>query len=140
MYVYKILFFFPLICNSFIHLNIKKNLNTNLYCKKINNNNKINKNKFPIIYKPKGVNQLNYLNYLNDIEAKLIIVLGPAGTGKTLFACQKAIQQLMSLEIDKIIITRPIVTVEEDIGFLPGNLIKKMDPWTKPIFDIFLEK
>ena len=139
MYVYKILFFFPLICNSFIHLNIKKNLNTNLYCKKINNNNKINKNKFPIIYKPKGVNQLNYLNYLNDIEAKLIIVLGPAGTGKTLFACQKAIQQLMSLEIDKIIITRPIVTVEEDIGFLPGNLIKKMDPWTKPIFDIFLE-
>jgi len=42
-------------------------------------------------------------------------------------------------DIDKIVITRPIVTIEEDIGFLPGNIIKKMDPWTKPIFDIFLE-
>ena len=46
---------------------------------------------------------------------------------------------MKSEEIDKIIITRPVVTVEEDIGFLPGNIVKKMDPWTKPIFDIFLE-
>jgi phosphate starvation-inducible PhoH-like protein len=47
--------------------------------------------------------------------------------------------QLKSEEIDRIIITRPVVSVDEEIGFLPGDIIKKMDPWTKPIFDIFLE-
>jgi phosphate starvation-inducible PhoH-like protein len=91
------------------------------------------------IYTPKTINQDNYVNYLNDVTNKIIISTGPAGTGKTLFACQKAITQMKNEEIDKIIITRPVVTVEEEIGFLPGNIIKKMDPWTKPIFDIFLE-
>ena len=94
---------------------------------------------FSYLYKPKSVNQNNYVDYLNDENNKIIISIGPAGTGKTLFACQKAINQMKNQEIDKIIITRPIVTIEEDIGFLPGNIIKKMDPWTKPIFDIFLE-
>ena len=46
----------------------------------------------------------------------------------------------MSKETNKIVITRPLVTVEEELGYLPGNLIKKMDPWTKPIFDVFLEQ
>jgi phosphate starvation-inducible PhoH-like protein len=91
------------------------------------------------LYTPKSQNQKNYVTYLNDESNKIIISTGPAGTGKTLFACQKAIMQLKSQEIDKIILTRPVVTVEEEIGFLPGNIIKKMDPWTKPIFDIFLE-
>jgi phosphate starvation-inducible PhoH-like protein len=91
------------------------------------------------LYNPKTANQEKYLKYLNDKTNKIIISTGPAGTGKTLFACQKSILQLKEQEIDKIIITRPLVTVEEEIGFLPGNIIKKMDPWTKPIFDIFLE-
>jgi len=91
------------------------------------------------LYSPKTANQETYLKYLNDDGNKIIISCGPAGTGKTLFACQKAITQMKSQEIDKIVITRPVVTVEEDIGFLPGNIIKKMDPWTKPLFDIFLE-
>ena len=91
------------------------------------------------LYIPKTINQNTYVNYLNDETNKIIISTGPAGTGKTLFACQKAITQMKHAEIDKIIITRPVITVEEDIGFLPGNIIKKMDPWTKPIFDIFLE-
>jgi phosphate starvation-inducible PhoH-like protein len=90
-------------------------------------------------YKPKTINQEHYVKYLNNINSKIIISVGPAGTGKTMFACQKAISQMKSEEIHKIIITRPVVTVEEEIGFLPGNIIKKMDPWTKPIFDIFLE-
>jgi phosphate starvation-inducible PhoH-like protein len=46
---------------------------------------------------------------------------------------------LKESKIDKIIITRPVVPVEEEIGFLPGSLLKKMDPWTRPIFDIFEE-
>jgi phosphate starvation-inducible PhoH-like protein len=91
------------------------------------------------LYKPKSVNQETYLNLLNNDYTKIVLGIGPAGTGKTLFACQKAISLLKSEEINKIVITRPLVTVEEEIGFLPGNLIKKMDPWTRPIFDIFLE-
>ena len=91
------------------------------------------------LYKPKSENQKELVKYLDDESNKIVISLGPAGTGKTLFSCQKAISDLKKEEIQKIIITRPVVTVEEDIGFLPGNIIKKMDPWTKPIFDIFLE-
>lgn len=100
---------------------------------------KKSKASFSYLYQPKTLNQGAYFNYLNDESNKIIISTGPAGCGKTLFACQKAITQMKSQEIDKIIITRPMVTVEEEIGFLPGNIIKKMDPWTKPIFDIFLE-
>jgi phosphate starvation-inducible PhoH-like protein len=100
---------------------------------------KKSKGSFSYLYQPKTMNQGAYFNYLNDESNKIIISTGPAGCGKTLFACQKAITQMKTQEIDKIIITRPMVTVEEEIGFLPGNIIKKMDPWTKPIFDIFLE-
>ena len=92
------------------------------------------------IYMPKNKNQEKYIDYLNNDSVNLIIAIGPAGTGKTLFACLKAITQLKNGEITKLIVTRPIVPVEEEeIGFLPGSLVKKMDPWTKPIFDLFLE-
>ena len=91
------------------------------------------------LYVPKTSNQEEYVKYLNNENTKMIVSTGPAGCGKTLFACQKSIMQMKSEEINKIIITRPVVCVDEEIGFLPGNIIKKMDPWTKPIFDIFLE-
>jgi len=100
---------------------------------------KINQNILSNIYKPKTENQKTYVDSLNNDINKIVLVNGPAGTGKTLFACQKAIILMKMDKINKIIITRPVVTVEEEIGFLPGNLIKKMDPWTKPLFDIFLE-
>lgn len=90
-------------------------------------------------YKPKSINQGKYVTALDNDTNKIIIANGPAGTGKTLFACQKAIELFKSDIINKIVVTRPVVTVEEDIGFLPGNIIKKMDPWTKPLFDIFLD-
>ncbi len=96
------------------------------------------KSMFPV-YKPKSENQKKYVKYLSDVKTRLIFVVGPAGTGKTLFACNQAISELKKGIIEKIIITRPVVPVEEDIGFLPGNINKKMDPWTRPIFDIFLE-
>lgn len=88
-------------------------------------------------YEPKSDNQEDYLNLLNDDRIKLIIANGPAGTGKTLLACQSAIKRLIDRDISKIVITRPVVPVEEDIGFLPGTINKKMDPWTRPIMDIF---
>jgi len=128
--VFAVLAFF--LRSESIHTLCHTKRNLNLFMKK---------QKGPVfnLYTPKTFNQNKYVNYLNDESNKIIISTGPAGTGKTLFACQKAIMQLKSEEIDKIIITRPVVTVEEDIGFLPGNILKKMDPWTKPIFDIFLE-
>jgi phosphate starvation-inducible PhoH-like protein len=95
--------------------------------------------KEPLVYIPKSLNQKNYIDNLIDDKIDLIIAVGPAGTGKTLFACLKAISQLKNGEIKKLIVTRPVVTVEEEIGFLPGNIDKKMDPWTRPIFDLFLE-
>jgi phosphate starvation-inducible PhoH-like protein len=90
-------------------------------------------------YKPKTTNQETYNSLLNDNNCKIVFSVGPAGTGKTLLACNAAIRELKRGKFQKIVITRPVVPVEEDIGFLPGNLVKKMDPWTRPIFDIFLE-
>lgn len=90
-------------------------------------------------YKPKTPNQELYTKYLADPKTTLIFALGPAGTGKTMLACNEAVRQLKSGSINKIVITRPVVPVEEDIGYLPGNINHKMDPWTRPIFDVFLE-
>lgn len=92
------------------------------------------------LYMPKGSNQIIYNEKLQEKESPLLIVLGPAGTGKTLFACMNAIMCLKRGEVEKIVITRPLVSVEnEDIGYLPGNMVLKMDPWTRPIIDIFNE-
>ena len=88
---------------------------------------------------PKNLSQENYLAKLNDPSKMIVFAIGPAGTGKTMLAVQWALDQLKSGQIDKIIITRPAVSVDEDHGFLPGTLNEKMEPWTKPIFDVVAE-
>ena len=123
-----ILFGFHVISNAYFTKTI-----LNLYMKKEKAGN------LNFMYKPKGYNQKLYNEYLENNDNSIIIAVGPAGTGKTMFACMKAINLLKSGHLNKIIITRPVVPVEEDIGFLPGNIVKKMDPWTRPIFDMFLE-
>jgi phosphate starvation-inducible PhoH-like protein len=91
-----------------------------------------------LFYKPLTINQAQYNNLLINDDKQIVIVNGPAGTGKTLMACNQAIQYLQQSKIEKIILTRPLITVEnEEMGFLPGNMILKMDPWTRPIMDIF---
>jgi len=91
-------------------------------------------------YKPKTDNQKTYVDYLQNKLFPIVLGVGPAGSGKTMFACLQAIQELNTGKINKIVLTRPVVPVEEEeLGFLPGNLVKKMDPWTRPIFDIFTE-
>ena len=93
-----------------------------------------------LFYKPRTANQELYVKHLNDPSTKILFAVGPAGTGKTMLACNHAIKEMKSGNIQKIVITRPVVPVEEEeIGFLPGNINKKMDPWTRPIFDIFYE-
>lgn len=89
------------------------------------------------IYEPKTQTQQYYIEDLENHKNKIIIAHGAAGTGKTLLACQHAIKELYDGNVDKIVLTRPVVPVEEDIGFLPGTMQKKMDPWTRPIMDIF---
>jgi phosphate starvation-inducible PhoH-like protein len=88
---------------------------------------------------PKNLNQENYLFKLNDPKKMIIFATGPAGTGKTMLAVQWAIDQLKYGEATKIIITRPAVSVDEEHGFLPGDLNEKMAPWTRPIFDVLAE-
>lgn len=65
----------------------------------------------------------------------VVIATGPAGTGKTLLACQVGSKALASGQVQRLILTRPAVSVDEQHGFLPGNLNKKMEPWTRPMFD-----
>jgi phosphate starvation-inducible PhoH-like protein len=92
------------------------------------------------LYKPRSDNQKTYVSHLYNTDVSIVFGIGPAGCGKTLFACTRAIDGLRRGEFQKIVLTRPIVPVEEEeLGFLPGTLVKKMDPWTRPLMDIFLE-
>ena len=118
--------------------------NDDTYASKTSRKNKNTKGKegpaSQPLYKPRTQNQKTYLSHLLDPNTPIVFGIGPAGCGKTLFACITAIQALKAGTIQKVILTRPIVPVEEEeLGFLPGTLVKKMDPWTRPLFDIFLE-
>lgn len=96
--------------------------------------------KRPRIYLyPKNLSQENYLLKLNDPQKMIVFATGPAGTGKTMLAVQWAIDQLKYGDATKIIVTRPAVSVDEEHGFLPGDLNEKMAPWTRPIFDVIAE-
>ena len=86
---------------------------------------------------PKNFNQEIYLKKLDQENKHIVFAIGPAGTGKTMIAVQWAINQFKDNLCDKIVITRPAVSVDEQHGFLPGDLNEKMAPWTRPIFDVF---
>ena len=88
---------------------------------------------------PRNRNQETYVLKLLDDTKDIVFGIGPAGTGKTLLAVQVAVKLFLSGSIDKIIVTRPAVSVDEDLGFLPGTLEQKMAPWTRPIFDVLRE-
>lgn len=86
---------------------------------------------------PRNTAQENYVEAL--LEKRMVFAVGPAGTGKTLLAVLRAIKALREGEVSRIILTRPAVSVDEKHGFLPGDLNAKMEPWTRPIFDVFEE-
>ena len=85
---------------------------------------------------PRNRNQETYVLSLLNQQKDIVFGIGPAGTGKTLLAVQVAVKLFKEGAIDKIIVTRPAVSVDEDLGFLPGTLEDKMAPWTRPIFDV----
>jgi len=88
---------------------------------------------------PRNKSQETYILSLINQSKNIVFGIGPAGTGKTMLACQAAVQSFFNGEVDKIIVTRPAVSADEDLGFLPGTLEEKMAPWTRPIFDVFRE-
>ena len=88
---------------------------------------------------PRNKSQETYMLKLLDTSKNIVFGIGPAGTGKTLIAVQVAIREFKEGNVDKIIVTRPAVSVDEDLGFLPGSMEDKMAPWTRPIFDVFTE-
>jgi phosphate starvation-inducible PhoH-like protein len=92
-----------------------------------------------VIISARNANQKIYLQKLQDEDKSIVLAIGPAGTGKTMLAVQNGIKLFQEGIVDKIIVTRPAVSVDEDLGFLPGTLNEKMAPWTRPIFDVFAE-
>jgi len=89
---------------------------------------------------PKSLAQERLILSLFDAQTHITIAVGPAGTGKTYLAVQSAIQALRTGQVDRIVLTRPAVGVdEEQHGFLPGDLNQKMEPWTRPLLDVLHE-
>lgn len=86
-----------------------------------------------LVVKPKSANQRKLVDsaFKND----LVFALGPAGTGKTYIAVALAVRALKNREVKRIIITRPAVEAGENLGFLPGDLQEKLDPYLRPIYD-----
>lgn len=85
---------------------------------------------------PKNEKQREYVDMLSADKPYIVIATGSAGTGKTLLATHVGVKKLLQDEVRKIVITRPAVSVDEQHGFLPGTLEKKMEPWIRPIFDV----
>jgi len=85
---------------------------------------------------PKNRHQSEYAESLKNSNKKIVVCTGPAGTGKTLFATEYGVRQFLTGQVEKLIFTRPSVSVDEDLGYLPGSLEDKMAPWIRPIYDI----
>lgn len=83
--------------------------------------------------KAKTVNQQRLVKAVHDFD--LVFALGPAGTGKTFISVAMAVKALKNKQVKKIIITRPAVEAGENLGFLPGDLREKIDPYLRPIYD-----
>jgi phosphate starvation-inducible PhoH-like protein len=85
---------------------------------------------------PKTPGQCRYMLALRS-NKPIVIGTGPAGSGKTMLACQIAVELISKYPRSGVVLTRPIVPADEDIGYLPGDMESKMEPWTKPMYDIF---
>lgn len=89
------------------------------------------------VIRPRSKNQNDYLSKMNNFEIN--IGVGPAGTGKTYLAVAKAVEMLVTEQVKKIILIRPAVEAGEKLGFLPGDLSQKVDPYLRPLYDALYE-
>ena len=83
--------------------------------------------------RPKTLNQKDYADAID--RHTIVFAIGPAGTGKTYLAMAKAVKALQAKEVNRIILTRPAVEAGERLGFLPGTLYEKIDPYLRPLYD-----
>ncbi len=83
--------------------------------------------------RPKTLNQKRYVDAID--KHTIMFAIGPAGTGKTYLAMAKAVKALQAKEVNRIILTRPAVEAGERLGFLPGTLYEKIDPYLRPLYD-----
>ena len=83
--------------------------------------------------RPKTLNQKRYVDAID--KHTIVFGIGPAGTGKTYLAMAKAVQALQGKQVNRIILTRPAVEAGERLGFLPGTLTEKIDPYLRPLYD-----
>ena len=83
--------------------------------------------------RPKTLNQKRYADAID--EHTIVFAIGPAGTGKTYLAMAKAVKALQAKQVNRIILTRPAVEAGERLGFLPGTLYEKIDPYLRPLYD-----
>ncbi len=86
---------------------------------------------------PKGKNQRKYLEVISNKE--LVFGIGPAGTGKTYLAVAAAVNELITGKVEKVVVTRPAVEAGEKLGFLPGDLSQKVDPYLRPLYDALFQ-
>lgn len=86
-----------------------------------------------LFVKPRTRGQRGYLDMLRHHE--LVVVTGPAGTGKTFLGMAAAISALVNKEVDRLVLTRPAVEAGENLGFLPGDLREKVNPYLRPLYD-----
>jgi len=94
----------------------------------------------PVDLVPRTRNQERLVLALQDESQHIVVTVGPAGTGKTYLAMQAAVRALREGTVERIVMTRPAVGVEDERhGFLPGNLVAKMEPWTRPLLDVLRE-
>lgn len=87
------------------------------------------------LYLPRNEKQERYKRLLEQPSPDVVVAIGPAGTSKTMGSSLVGLSKLLNNEVDKLVLSRPAVSVEEQHGYLPGSLTQKMQPWLMPIYD-----
>lgn len=118
---------------------VKKRFTSNVNVIDFQSHVPLQQKKHKVTLLPRNKHQEAYLQKLENDHKNIVFAIGPAGTGKTIMAVMHGIKLMQEGVIEKIIVTRPAVSVDEDLGFLPGTLNEKMAPWTRPIFDVLGE-
>ena len=122
-----------------IHLYLREvmNQNSSTVISGVTSDEKITLKTPKTLVSPKGKNQQQYLDVISKKE--LVFGIGPAGTGKTYLAVASAVNELITGRVEKVVLTRPAVEAGEKLGFLPGDVSQKVDPYLRPLYDALFQ-